>query len=90
MGLTASLHLLAGLGALGLGAGIGIGLLVSWIVWPVEYTDVAPDSLHPLHREEYIVLIGQIPAPTFKEKKRIRYSPAGISIHVDISFVFCW
>ena len=43
----------------GLGAGIGVGLTVSWWLWPVEYTDVAPQSLRPSHREEYIVLIGQ-------------------------------
>jgi hypothetical protein len=39
-------------------AGIGMGLLVSWVLWPVEYVDVAPHSLMPSHREEYIVLIG--------------------------------
>lgn len=44
---------------LGLVVGGGIGLLVSWVVWPVEYTDVAPDSLYPAQRQEYIVLIAQ-------------------------------
>ena len=42
---------------LGFAAGIAMGLLVSWELWPVEYTDVAPDSLKTSHREEYIVLI---------------------------------
>jgi hypothetical protein len=42
-----------------LGLGIGAGLAVSWWVWPVEYVDVAPDSLRPLHRQEYLLLIGQ-------------------------------
>jgi hypothetical protein len=41
-----------------LAAGIGAGLLVSWVLWPVEYVDVAPHSLMPAHRQEYIVLIG--------------------------------
>ena len=40
------------------GTGIGVGLLVSWVFWPVEYVDVAPDSLMPAHREEVLVLIG--------------------------------
>jgi hypothetical protein len=40
------------------GTGIGVGLIVSWVVWPVEYVDVAPDSLMPSHREEVLVLIG--------------------------------
>lgn len=43
----------------GLGTGIALGLFVGWEVWPVQYTDVAPDSLRPSHRKEYIVLIGQ-------------------------------
>jgi hypothetical protein len=44
---------------LGLSAGVGLGLSVSWALWPVEYTDVGPDSLYPAHREEYILLIAQ-------------------------------
>jgi hypothetical protein len=43
---------------MGLAIGVGVGLLVSWELWPVEYVDAAPDSLKPSHREEYIVLIG--------------------------------
>jgi len=37
--------------------GLAAGLLVSWWLWPVEYTDVSPDTLHPYHRAEYIKLI---------------------------------
>jgi hypothetical protein len=43
----------------GLLAGGGLGLLVSWVIWPVEYTDVAPDSLYAAQRQEYILLIAQ-------------------------------
>jgi len=42
---------------LAMGGGVAAGLAVSWWLWPVEYTDVSPDTLHPLHRAEYIVLI---------------------------------
>jgi hypothetical protein len=42
-----------------LGAGAALGLLISWWLWPVEYTDVSPDTLRPAHRLEYIVLIAQ-------------------------------
>lgn len=42
---------------LAMGAGAAAGLTVSWWLWPVEYTDVSPDTLHPYHRAEYIVLI---------------------------------
>jgi hypothetical protein len=44
---------------LGLAAGIGGGLAVTWWLWPVQYTDVAPDSLQPAHREEYLTLVSQ-------------------------------
>ncbi len=44
---------------LGLGAGSGAGLAVTWWLWPVRYTDVAPDSLRPGHREEYLTLVSQ-------------------------------
>ena len=44
---------------LGLGAGSGAGLAVTWWLWPVQYTNVAPDSLRPGHREEYLTLVSQ-------------------------------
>ncbi len=40
------------------GIGVAVGLTISWVVWPVEYTDVDPASLQPEHRQEYLVLIG--------------------------------
>lgn len=42
---------------LGMAGGLGLGLLISWQLWPVEYVDVGPDSLKLAHREEYLVLI---------------------------------
>lgn len=42
---------------LSMGAGVAAGLVVSWWLWPVEYTDVSPDTLHLYHRAQYIVLI---------------------------------
>jgi hypothetical protein len=42
---------------LAMGVGIAAGLVVSWWLWPVEYTDVSPDTLHAYHRAEYIVLV---------------------------------
>ena len=42
-----------------LGVGAAVGLLVSWWLWPVEYTDVSPDTLRLAHRLEYVVLIAQ-------------------------------
>ena len=42
---------------LAMGGGVAAGLGVSWWLWPVEYTDVSPDTLNPTHRAEYIKLI---------------------------------
>ena len=42
---------------LAMGVGLAAGLVVSWWLWPVEYTDMSPDSLHPYYRAEYIKLI---------------------------------
>jgi len=42
---------------LAMGIGLAAGLVVSWWLWPVEYTDMSPDTLHPYHRAEYIKLI---------------------------------
>jgi hypothetical protein len=42
-----------------MGGGVAAGLAISWWLWPVEYTDVSPDTLHPLQRAEYIVLISR-------------------------------
>ena len=42
---------------LAMGLGLAAGLVVSWWLWPVEYTDMSPDTLHSYHRTEYIKLI---------------------------------
>ena len=42
---------------LGLLAGVGVGLLLGWVVVPVEYVDTAIADLHPDYKEEYILLV---------------------------------
>jgi hypothetical protein len=51
---TAVLNLLAGIVI-----GIALGLLYSWQVDPVKYTDMSPDSLHADHKTDYVVMIAQ-------------------------------
>lgn len=42
----------------GVAIGLGAGLLLTWVVWPVQYYDTDPVDLRPEHKEDYIVLVG--------------------------------
>ena len=42
---------------LGLTAGAVVGLLLGWVVWPVQYTDTAIADLATEYKDEYIVLV---------------------------------
>ncbi len=44
---------------LGLVLGISAGLAYAWLVQPVRYYDVAPDSLRQDYRSDYILMIAQ-------------------------------
>jgi len=41
----------------GVAVGLGVGFLIGWGVWPVEYYDTDPVDLRGEHKEEYIVLV---------------------------------
>jgi hypothetical protein len=42
----------------GLAVGIGIGLYLGWVAWPVEYYDTDLASFHPRYQFEYAVMVG--------------------------------
>jgi len=42
---------------LGLVLGIGVALLIGWVLFPVEYDDATPDTLRSDYKDEYIRLI---------------------------------
>ncbi len=42
---------------LGIALGLGLGFLIGWGIWPVEYYDTDPVDLKEEHKEEYIVLV---------------------------------
>ncbi len=46
------------LALIGLAAGAGIGLLLGWNVWPVEYYDTEIPALHSTYKAEYAVMVG--------------------------------
>jgi hypothetical protein len=41
----------------GLAVGVGLGFVLGWGVWPVEYYDTDPVDLKDEHKEDYIVLV---------------------------------
>ncbi len=43
----------------GLLLGLGVGLLLAWVVFPVRYTETAPDTLRPDFKEAYRALIAR-------------------------------
>lgn len=41
----------------GIALGLGVGFLIGWGLWPVEFYDTDPVDLKAEHKEEYIVLV---------------------------------
>ncbi|HHS98032.1 MAG TPA: hypothetical protein ENK08_09085 [Chloroflexi bacterium] len=41
----------------GLAVGVALGLLVGWVLWPVRYTNTAPDKLRQDYRTEYVLMV---------------------------------
>jgi len=42
---------------LGLTAGVALGLLLGWVVWPVELVDTSISDLAPEYKDEYVLLV---------------------------------
>ena len=49
--------IVAGLVILGLVAGVALGLLLGWVVWPVEVVDTSIADLAPEHKDEYVLMV---------------------------------
>ena len=47
------------LAVVGLAGGIGLGLWYGWEIDPVSYTDTEIAHLHPLYRDEYILMVSK-------------------------------
>jgi hypothetical protein len=39
-------------------AGLAIGLVVAWVLWPVQFTNADPADLRPAYKDDYIRMIG--------------------------------
>lgn len=44
------------LGLIGLVAGVGLGLLIGWRLWPVNYTNTAPYQLRQDYRNDFVLM----------------------------------
>jgi hypothetical protein len=42
-----------------LAIGIGLGLLYGWIIDPVEFTELTPDTLRADYRADYILMVAE-------------------------------
>ncbi|MGQ9467176.1 MAG: hypothetical protein ACUVXE_02745 [Anaerolineae bacterium] len=45
------------LGLVGLALGIALGLLIGWVLWPVQYTNTAPAQLRQDYRNDYVLMV---------------------------------
>lgn len=43
--------------AIGAATGLALGFAIGWWIWPVQYTNTAPDVLRPDYRDDYVVMI---------------------------------
>lgn len=41
----------------GLALGVALGLLIGWVLWPVQYTNTAPAQLRHDYRTDYILMV---------------------------------
>jgi hypothetical protein len=49
---------------LGLAAGLLIGLIIAWGVWPVSYKNTLPQDLRPAERDQYLAMVATSLAAT--------------------------
>jgi len=49
---------------LGLAAGLIIGLIIAWGVWPVSYKNTLPQDLRPAERDQYLAMVATSLAAT--------------------------
>ena len=42
--------------------GIGLGLIVGWLLWPVSYSDTDVFDLHADYQDDYVVMVGALHA----------------------------
>jgi len=43
--------------AVGVAVGLMLGFAIGWWIWPVQYTNTAPDVLRQDYRDDYVVMV---------------------------------
>lgn len=41
----------------GLVLGVALGLVIGWVLWPVQYTNTAPGQLRQDYRNDYLLMV---------------------------------
>ena len=39
--------------------GLAIGIAISWVLWPVEYTNTSPQLLRQDYRDDYVIMVAE-------------------------------
>ena len=42
------------------GVGLALGLLYGWVVSPVQYVDITPDTLRADYKSDYVLMVAEI------------------------------
>lgn len=40
--------------------GVGLGLLIGWVLYPVEYENTTPSMLHKDYKADYVLMVAEI------------------------------
>jgi len=68
------------LALLGLALGVGLGLTIGWIQWPVEYYDTELTDLREVYQADYVLMVSDAYALTGNlDAARERLSRLGVS-----------
>jgi len=52
-----NLRKVIGIAGLGIAVGLALGILLGWVVWPVQYTDSDIADLRPADKTDYIIMV---------------------------------
>jgi hypothetical protein len=54
--------------AVGVVLGLGVGIAIGWWLWPVTYTNTAPDALRDDYHDDYVLMV----AATYEVEQDVR------------------
>ncbi len=70
---------------LGLAAGMALGLLFGWVVWPVEFVDTSISDLAPEYKDEYALMV----ASAYVSDGNVERAQARLA-HLEVPNINVW